>query len=293
MRVLMLAGLMVTASLACVAGGPSYPGTYKNESVTVEINEDHPGEFGGVIMAGSDVTEFSARRDGDALAGSYKAEGETTSFRMALQGARLTVSDGAESYVLLRQSTPGSAPPAAASASPRQPGHAAAPPPAVQQPLRINRIIVPEATVQSFEQVYGMHLPRGDYWYDRISGAWGQDGGPTAGFTTPGMNLGGPLPADASRGNTGVFINGRELPVPDVAAMMQMNIPVQQGHWWVDNSGNFGVEGTPYPTGNLFQYSRGRGGAYQRSTAGGYIGGDGNTSYFFDPKSGASVMTGN
>jgi hypothetical protein len=38
----------------------------------------------------------------------------------------------------------------------------------------------------------------------------------------------------------------------------------------------------------LFQFSR----AYQRATAGGYIGSDGTTSYFFDPKTGSSVMTG-
>ena len=164
--------------------------------------------------------------------------------------------------------------------------------PAPVRDARVNRSAIPEATVKAFEQVHGLRLPRGDYWYDRVSGAWGPEGGPTAGFTAPGMNLGGPLPADASRGNTGVFINGRELPMQDVAGLMQMKVPVQQGRWWVDNAGNFGIEGLPAAMGNLFQYSRGRGGAYQRATAGGYIGGDGQTSYFFDPQSGSSVMIG-
>jgi hypothetical protein len=299
MRRVMLGGLVLAASVAWTAGAPSFPGTYKNDSITVEINEAAPGEYAGVFLVGNEVMEFTARRDGNALVGTRTATGETARFRMTLQGATLTVSDEEASYMLQRQGAPASTVPAAA-----VPPAARQPPPARQSapgvsapsapnPLRINRAVIAETTVRAFERTYGMHLPRGDYWYDRVSGAWGADGGPTAGFTSPGMNLGGELPADASRGNTGVFINGRELPLQDVVGLMQMNVPVRQGRWWVDNSGNFGVEGAPFPLGNLFQYSRGRGGAYQRATAGGYIGGDGNTSYFFDPSTGASVMTEN
>ncbi len=107
------------------------------------------------------------------------------------------------------------------------------------------------------------------------------------------MELGGPLPADASRGDTGVFVNGRELPLQDVLRLQQLSVPVMRGRWWIDSRGNAGVEGNPTPLANIFQFSQGKGGAYQRSTAGGYIGGDGQTSYFFDPKTGSSVMTGN
>jgi hypothetical protein len=107
------------------------------------------------------------------------------------------------------------------------------------------------------------------------------------------MNLGGPLKEDASRGDTGVFINGRQLPWPDVQGLQAMGVPVERGRWWVDSQGNYAAEGEMTARGNLFQFSKGRGGAYQRATAGGYIGGDGQTSYFFDPSTGASVMTGN
>ena len=51
-------------------------------------------------------------------------------------------------------------------------------------------------------------MPRGSFWYDKISGAWGVEGGPTGGFTAPGIDLGGPLGSDASRGNTGGYIGG-------------------------------------------------------------------------------------
>jgi hypothetical protein len=154
-------------------------------------------------------------------------------------------------------------------------------------------VVIDDAQLRKVEQEQHMQMPRGDFWYDKVSGAWGLQGAPTAGFTTPGLALGGALRADASHGNTGVFINGRELPWADVQGLQAMNVPVAPGRWWVDAMGNFGVEGQPMMLGNLFQFSQGKGGAYQRSTAGGYIGGDGQTSYFFDPSTGASVMTGN
>jgi hypothetical protein len=41
-----------------------------------------------------------------------------------------------------------------------------------------------------------------------------------------------------------VFINGRQLHMMDVAALMQIT-QVYQGRWWVDAQGNFGAEGGP------------------------------------------------
>ena len=58
---------------------------------------------------------------------------------------------------------------------------------------------------------YGVDLPPGRYWYDQISGLWGFEGGPSVGQIAPGVPLGGALRIDASSGNTGVFINGREI----------------------------------------------------------------------------------
>jgi hypothetical protein len=203
---------------------------------------------------------------------------ETMPFKMTLNGSTLTFESGDERQILTRQS-------ASATAKP-------APSATASQPLRVNGVIIDPERINKFERDTRMRIPRGDFWYDKVSGAWGIAGGPTLGFTSPGMDLGGPLKEDASRGNTGVFINGRHLPMQDVLGLANMGVPVQQGRWWVDYAGNFGIEGNPQLLGNIFQYSRGKGGAYQRATAGGYIGGDGQTSYFFDPKSGASVMTG-
>jgi hypothetical protein len=128
---------------------------------------------------------------------------------------------------------------------------------AQQRAVVVNRARLTEAQVKGFEQRWGVQVRDGAYWYDRVSGAWGIDGGPTAGWIMPGLELGGPLPADASHGNTGVFINGRELNTQDVAALMQFT-PVYRGRWWVDGWGTFGAEGGP-ALGNLWQLARQRG----------------------------------
>ena len=276
-------GVLAGAAWVALAAASAFTGTYGDGQVTMEINETAPGEFGGVILVGDEVFAFTARESGGALAGKVTMEDETGEFRATLKGSTLTLTMEGESHTLTRRGTPAPSATSTASPAPAQPS----------RPLRVNRVAIPDAQVQAFERENRVVIPRGDFWYDTVSGAWGVDGGPTLGFTAPGMRLGGPLPADASHGDTGVFINGRELPLQDVIGLQQMSVPVQRGRWWVDSQGNFGVEGVPVATGNLFQFSRGKGGAYQRATAGGYIGGDGQTSYFFDPSTGASVMTGN
>lgn len=106
----------------------------------------------------------------------------------------------------------------------------------------INRTRLSDAKVKSLEQKFRVRIPDGAYWYDRVSGAWGVEGGPAAGFILPDLNLGGPLRADASRGKTGVFVNGRELHALDVRALLRIT-PVYKGRFWVDSKGNGGYEG--------------------------------------------------
>ena len=62
----------------------------------------------------------------------------------------------------------------------------------------------------------------------------------------PGLRLGGPLAPDASRGNSQVFINGRELMVGEVRALQQAcRTAVLRGRYWVNAQGVGGVEGGP------------------------------------------------
>lgn len=110
--------------------------------------------------------------------------------------------------------------------------------------VTINGVRLPIEKVQSIQKQYGIRMANGDYWYDRVSGAWGYAGGPAAGQIYPYLDLGGPLKASASSGHTGVFINGRELHIMDVRALQQITI-VMPGRYWCDARGNMGFEGGP------------------------------------------------
>jgi hypothetical protein len=167
---------------------------------------------------------------------------------------------------------------------------------AQERRIVVNQVRLTDQTVAGFERRWNIHLQDGTYWYDRVSGAWGLEGGPTAGWIMPGLELGGRLRADASHGNTGVFVNGRELHMQDVMALMQF-MQVQRGRWWVDGRGYFGAEGGPV-VGNLWVLARQRGlragkawSAYS-SDGNSFVGGDGNgCSYFNSHDYGTSSST--
>ena len=293
MRTLFLAGWILGILGAGAAYAGPYAGIYRNDQVTIEIRNAGAGGYTGFIRSHGNAIPFIAQESSGTITGDVLVDDEKVGFQATLKGKTLTFVTEDESYTLTRQQ--GRASDAKKTEGASASGRTAKQTPRTGQvrPLRINRVTIGEDEVRKLERDLRMRLPRGDFWYDKVSGAWGLEGGPTLGVTTPGINLGGTLQADASRGNTGVFINGRQLPTQDVLGLQQISVPVAQGRWWVDHTGNAGIEGNPVPICNLFQFSRGRGGAYQRSTAGGYIGGDGQTSYFFDPKSGSSVMVGN
>ncbi len=113
-----------------------------------------------------------------------------------------------------------------------------------QASVIVNGTRLSDEKVKALEKQYGVRILPGDYWYDRVCGAWGYRGGPAAGIILPFLDIGGPLSADASYGNTGVFINGRQLHVLDVVALQQIT-HVYQGRYWVDSQGNIGLEGGP------------------------------------------------
>lgn len=135
----------------------------------------------------------------------------------------------------------------------------------------INRTELTSAELTTLEQQFGAALAEGQYWYDRACGAWGMEGGPTVGFVMPGLQVGGPLPADVSAGTTGVFINGRELHALDVAGLQQLG-PVWPGRYWVDAYWNCGYQGGP-PLFNIAQIIQSqsaarKGGAWSHTTKG-------------------------
>ena len=129
----------------------------------------------------------------------------------------------------------------------------------------VNSIKLDAPTRQALERAYGVPIQPGRYWYDRVSGAWGLEGGPALGQIHPGLRFGGRLRREASGGRSGVIVNGRELHALDVAALQRCT-RVVPGRYWVMSNGIGGIEGGP-PTFNLAALcggTSGRGGASTR-----------------------------
>lgn len=178
---------------------------------------------------------------------------------------------------------------------------AAIPTPAIAQTgatraVFINRNRLPTDTLQMLESLFQVRVPDGRYWYDATSGGWGQEGGPTIGFTVAGLPIGGTLPANISAGNTGVFVNGRELPAQDLAGLQQLVGPIAPGRYWLDGQGYAGSEGGP-PVANLrvlaSQLSRMGTGVNERYGGGAAAYGNLNTGIgvITDGEGGAAVFT--
>ena len=162
--------------------------------------------------------------------------------------------------------------------------------------IAVNGVVLDERSVAALEAAYRTKLVAGRYWYDRRSGLWGHELGPARGQIAPGLALGGPLQARASvgpqAGITGVFVNGRELHPQELVYLRQLYGTVRPARYWLDARGVGGVEGGPALFDLRERALAQRGTAYTRRGPGGSTGSDGQCSYYNDPASGASVMTG-
>lgn len=115
----------------------------------------------------------------------------------------------------------------------------------------INGKQLTEAQLQEFERRYGQKPAEGKYWYDSRSGFYGFAGGPTAGVMNAGHSYGA-VSANASNGNSGVFINGRQLQTGEALGLAALFGSAPPGRYWMDSNGNIGVEGTDFPVANLY-----------------------------------------
>jgi hypothetical protein len=99
----------------------------------------------------------------------------------------------------------------------------------------------------------------------------------------------------ASHAACNATVNGRPMPMETCALATQIYGYVEPGHYWADNQGNWGRVGVPYPQGNLYQDSqrKSRGRSWTRTGPFGSMGSDGSCTYFNDPQTGGSVMSGN
>ncbi len=184
--------------------------------------------------------------------------------------------------------------------------------PSAKSGIAFNGAALEGEMLAGFVEFYGV-IPDGAYWYDPVSGLVGVVGGPSSGQIVPNLPLGA-LPPNASGGGDGrltaVFINGREIHPSELMTLTALFGAVNPGRYWLWPSLVGGYEGGP-PMFDLKAAaaqaagggagSYGGGGAvdatgqpgYNTSTAFGDLMSDGQCSGYFDPSSGASVMTGN
>lgn len=147
-----------------------------------------------------------------------------------------------------------------------------------QNTVYVNDVKVSQKTLNKLASKYRIKIINGSYWYDIYTGAWGRKGGPGLGFVLPNMPFYGKLKANASNGNTGVFVNKRELHYKDVAYLQQF-FKVIPGRYWVDAQGNGGYEGQ-YASFNLYQLAKQSGKSFYRNSYTGIgSGSSGGTSY--------------
>ena len=134
----------------------------------------------------------------------------------------------------------------------------------------INGHELTESEMSEFASTYGSQPQPGNYWYDSTSGAYGYVGQPTYSVMYAGHNY-GYLSANASNGDSGVYINGRHLPYAEavlVAALFgSQPIP---GNYSLDASGNFYSDTLGF-LGNLYLLA-----VQSGSSSGGGGGGGGN-----------------
>jgi hypothetical protein len=83
---------------------------------------------------------------------------------------------------------------------------------AAEQAVIVNGVQLPNTAVIALQLAYRTIIPSGRYWYDPDSGLWGREGEPLAGQMHAGLEIGGELKANASNGDTDVYVNGRRLP---------------------------------------------------------------------------------
>jgi hypothetical protein len=169
----------------------------------------------------------------------------------------------------------------------------------IKKDVFINQVAATRAQLDELLQTYGAEPPPGRYWYDPISGLYGLWGHEAAGYIRPGHKF-PPVPAEASNGSTGVFINGRQLNMNEAAYLQRIFGVVYQGRWWLDGqTGNLGAEGNPMPIANLVvaiqQAQRSAGGGkeynYRDNLSGTSASSDGKCMWMNVPGSG-SVMSG-
>ncbi|XP_006656129.2 uncharacterized protein LOC102709850 [Oryza brachyantha] len=107
----------------------------------------------------------------------------------------------------------------------------------------VNGFPISDRAVRKAEKLAGEICP-GDYWYDYRAGFWGVMGQPCLGMIPPYIpEFNYPMPKNCGGGNTGIFINGRELHQKDLDLLVSRGLSDSPGKSYiVENSGKVSDE---------------------------------------------------
>ncbi|CAN4127256.1 unnamed protein product [Withania somnifera] len=103
----------------------------------------------------------------------------------------------------------------------------------------VNGRPVPDRVVKKAEKLAGPIQP-GDYWYDYRAGFWGVMGHPCLGVIMPNIEeFNYPIPKDCAAGNTGIYVNGRELHQKDLDLLASRGLPITKNKsYFIEISGS-------------------------------------------------------
>jgi hypothetical protein len=240
--------LVFAAALAAPAAyAEEFAGQFTDTAgsgATLTLQAEEDGNYAGALSMDGESVPLRAEADGDILAGEMNDGFMSVAFRARLEDTILVmdlVSPEFPEEVMDTLTFVRAGAEAQASASDEATGD-----------VVINGNALNAEQLAKLEQTYGVRPLPGDYWYDAVSGLYGVVGYQAYGFMFPGHEFGA-LDRNVSRGNTSVFVNGRELPQEEWLIWSYMlGYPIQMGNYWLDAQGNAGYVGNPMPTVNLF-----------------------------------------
>jgi len=272
-----------------LASAQNYTGVYRvqedGETIILELSQALNGTIAGTMSAEGIAYSVSGQLQGQGIRGFMQAYDESLSFFAEFRDNNSLVLTLREAETL-----PGGYGDAETLVLQRihagKTGASQTPPTALKSPAKadtgankviINGITLSQEMIAELAQFYNVRPRPGNYWYDKRSGLYGVVGYPAFGFMRAGHNF-GKMGRTASNGNTGVLVNGRELPQTEWAVWSQLlGYMIQPGSYWLDENGNAGYVGNPIPTENLYM-------AAQRNS---YRGSGGSGDNFWSTRFGA------
>lgn len=242
-----------------VLSGQDFSGQFHTQveggRITLTLEQDQQGGYSGTLVGSGLSYQITAQVQDGILIGAVGDEWEGILFQAQLNGGKLNFTMAemddygnpdrttAQTFVFHRE------PPQSQDKGKKK---------EASEEVIINKTALTKEQIAELERTYGIKPRPGNYWYDARSGLYGVVGHQAYGFMLPNHNF-GTLSRGASNGDTGVLINGREIPLAEYTVWSYMvGSWIQPGSYWLDHTGNAGYEGNPMPVINLYQAAQQR-----------------------------------